>query len=306
MSQHKSYNFLIDKAKEFVENREFEKAIDYYQEAFMLEIQMQDLYEYGYLYMDLEKYALAREVFLSLIDIYPNEKGAYYALGLIYEELRIQNEAIDMYLAALKIEPRYVQCIFNLANIYLDQEDFKEAKSRFHQILTIEPDHYWTNLNLGSLYEQEGNFELAKRHTLKAQEIDDTQAMLHYNLGVIYTKEGNITKAIEEYTKELTKTNPYELTFRNLALLFKETKQFQKAKLILLEGIKSLKDDLSLWYNLGCIYALEDKFQDAYEAFVIAASLNYKILNDIKKDKELESFLESNEYVQLIRFFKQK
>lgn len=304
MKPNKSYLTLIEKAKEAIESNQIETAIQCYQEAFLLEIQSQDLMDYGYLHMDLEKYALAREIFLSLLDIKPDEKEAYYALGLIYEELHMTEDAKQMYLAALAIDSNYIQCLFNLANLFVDENNLTEAKERFHQILSIEEKHYWTNLNLGSIYEQENELELAKTHTLKAKEADNTKGMVHYNLGVIYTKEGKYSEAIAAYKEELTKNAPYELTFRNLALLYKDIKAFREAKEVLLKGIKNQKDDVSLWYNLGCIYAIEMNFQDAYEAFVIAVSLNYQVLIDIPKDIELKDFIKSKEFIQLIAFFK--
>ena len=69
----------------------------------------------------------------------------------------------------------------------------------------------------------------------------------------------------------------------------------ENSKYYYLKGIQNNQESLSLWYNLGCVYALEENFDDAYQCMLYVA-LKYKDIfetikyvvessNKFKKDK---------------------
>jgi len=104
----------------------------------------------------------------------------------------------------------------------------------------------------------------------------------------------------------LKKENGYHMTYLNIALLYKDIySNYEKSQYFLLEGISKYKDNVDLWYNLGCLYAIKEDYSNAINCFYYAAIKEPKIITTIEEDSELISFIKKGYYKELLEKIKQ-
>ena len=125
--------------------------------------------------------------------------------------------------------------------------------------------------------------------------------MVNFNLGVVYEKMKQYDRALKHYLKELTSEKPYNFTYFNLGILYKDGfKDYENAKLSYLKGLEENQDQYLIWYNLGCLYALMDDYDNAYDCFVFVFYKDRHLFNYIKTDNELNEFRNSLQYQKII------
>ena len=135
---------------------------------------------------------------------------------------------------------------------------------------------------------------------LKANADDKNEKMSAYNLGVIYAKKKDYDNAIKYYKEEITKENFYPYAYYNLGIIYKDRYQdYEKAKECYIECLKYLKNDSSLWYNLGCAYVLLNDFVNATDCFYCAINIKPDILGYMDEDQEIKTYIINKEYKNL-------
>lgn len=308
------YNELIERAQYYGNQANWDKCIEYYKRAFEIMVRVDDLLDLSIVYLQIDNSFLALQGIESVISILPEDFRGYFYKGIYYEHLNQDSEALKYYLKALELESNVSEIYFKIGRIYDDLSDNEEkiednneidknitrAKEYYLKALAIDPNHYYANLNLGSIYERESNLDKALQYTLKSYETDKNEKMASYNLGVIYSKLGKHEEAIKCYLDEVTKKDFYPFAYYNLGIIYKDQyKDYFKAKEYYLKGLKYLQKDPSLWYNLACTHVLTNDFQNAYDCFYCAISLNPKILGYLEEDDEVKKFIESSYFERL-------
>ncbi len=307
--KNKKYQKLIEQAKICYIEEQFSEAIKLYEQAFEIKMLLKDYLMYGYLLVDLEEYSKAEKMFDDLL-IQFDISEVHYALANIYEKTKRYFKAIEMYKKVIEQTPDFEQVHFSLAYIYDDlSEERKEQKDgefvtkaieHYEIAIELNQENFWSHINLGSIYERYDENELALKHFLKAYEIDKTKEMVCYNLGVIYYKLKDYITSLKYYEEELKKEHPYISTFYNLGILYKDGFQdYDKAKYYYLKALEEHKEDYNIWYNLGCIYALQKNYSEAFECFKYIYYKNKKYLSYMPQDKELDQFRETEYYITL-------
>jgi len=295
------YNKLIAEAKQAYRLKKHDKAVRLYEEAFKEMIIVEDLIDLGLLYLDNKTPVKAKEAFKAIIDVFPDSPQGHYGLGLAYEQLGKKDYAEESYLKAIKVDYTFAQAYFNIALIADDNNDEQKTYDYYKKTLLYNPEHFWANLNLGSLYEKNNYLDLALTHTLKAYKINPKEKMVTFNLGVIYGKLGNFEKAVKYYKEELKKPKCYFMTHLNIALIYKDIYgDLTNSRQFLLEGISRFKDNTTLWYNLGCVYALMKDYENAKNCLFYAVIKNPDLFNTVNEDEELIAFRDTDYYHELV------
>lgn len=313
--EKKNYDFsrgIIEKANIEYNKGNLDEACKLYEEAFNYFVTTGDVLEYAMVKMEQGDKERALELIDGVIEIEPNEFRGYYFKGVFREYQQDDSEALKMFLEAEKylnvndITKDYAVFYFKIARIYDDLSDqdgdkreefLANAKKYYKKALEIDEHLYYANLNLGSIYEKEDQLDEALELMLRANSDNKEEKMSAYNLGVIYAKKKEYDKAISYYLEEIGKEDFYPYAFYNLAILYKDIyKDYNKAKEYYIEGLKYLKNDHSLWYNLGCTYVLLNDFKSATDCFYFAISLNRSILDYMEDDKEISTYIINKEY----------
>lgn len=108
-----------------------------------------------------------------------------------------------------------------------------------------------------------------------------------FNVGVVLNKLGNVGEA-RKYYFESIKSNPfYPYSFLNLAVTYKEEKNYKKAIEILNKGLE-FNEEAFLYYNRGCNYINLKNYENSLKDVKKSIELNSFFIEYSKKDKELE------------------
>ncbi len=227
---------------------------------------------------DLGEFEIAEENYLLVLEIYARESGKqdeFYAntlnnLGTLYETIGSFKKAEICLQEALTIRenvlgpkhPDYAITLNNLGNLYIDLGLYHQAIVYLEKAVSVkasasgkESSEYATSLsNLGLAYLAAGNYVKAEPLLINALEIKKNKlgvwnpeyAACLNNLGHLYSTYGNLDNAERHfleakdiYSRGLKTDAGYTNTLNNLALVYKEKGEFQKAETAYQECIKS-------------------------------------------------------------------
>ena len=90
----------------------------------------------------------------------------------------------------------------------------------------------------------------------------------------------------------------------NLAIIYKENKDYEKAIDIINEGIKENENQGFLYYNRACFLVHVDKVKEAFYDIKTSVELNESFFYYMKKDSELNPIRDLDEYKQFIDYIK--
>lgn len=124
------------------------------------------------------QYNKAASFMQKVIELKPEDAGAYCKLGFYYENIGMNKEAIDAYNKAIEFDA-----------INLDA-------------------HY----RLGILYSRNDSHIVAMTHLKKARELGPQYAEVHYRLGIVYDKKKIYYEAIECFNKAI-EIDPFNLQY---------------------------------------------------------------------------------------------
>lgn len=307
-----AYEERIRIAQNLANDNKVDEAINEYEDAFKILVSPGDVLDLALLYLDNGNSYRSQELIDSIIRESPEDIRGYFYKGIYYETLDDDDSALDMYLKCIDLKKTdnneaISNIYFKIGRIYDDKSEDKEenekkkliekAKYYYDRAINSWSNNYYAYLNLGSIYEKENNLDKALELSLKANEISHDEKMSSYNLGVIYSKQGKYDKALECYKQEITKEDFYPFAYYNMGLIYKDFyHDYEKAKDCYIEGLKYLKKDASLWYNLGCVHVLLNDYNNAIDCFYCAICLNGDILSYMDEDKEIEVFVKSSAF----------
>lgn len=235
-----------------------------------------------------------------------NEIGV---LNLFLENLE-KAEASFQY--AMKLSPTWVIPYANLSVLYTIKKDFKNAESWGQQAVDLQPAYIKGQTNLGKAQESLGKYLQAEHHYREGIYYNwdfydgfERLAYLYtlfgkYNLAEIFFKE------MEARKKGIFPGFPAEGQFIEIAPI--EMSQWEiviRSEKELLEKIKKDPNDFKAWQELGQLYELENRFEEAENCFLKVIKIKptayqvYEYLGDLYsgtgKDDIFNLLAESND-----------
>ena len=305
MKELEEYRLKIEKAREAYYSGNLQMSIRLFEEAMGEVADENDVLDLGLLYMESGDFLRAEELIKSIIDRFSDHPRGYYCLGYVLEEIEEFDKALENYKKAYSLDRKSGKYCFALARMYDQVGKDNDAINLYIESNKLLNGDFWSCLNLGSLYERNNLLKEALEKTQEAYSIDPSKEMVNYNLGVIYSRMGENEKAVHHYLEEIKNKKSYNLAYFNLGILYKDIyNDYENAKYYYLRGIQKDQDNISLWYNLGCVYALEEKYEDAYRCLLYSCMKNDKVFDSILRDKELDDFVKSEYYEKLIKELK--
>jgi tetratricopeptide (TPR) repeat protein len=303
-------------ANGFEEIGKYQVSLKYLLEAFRMEPgNLLLLFDIGYCYEKLGQIKMSIDYYLRYLDKEPFSENAWYNLGILYTKAEMFEKAVEAYEFALAINPEFSLAYFNLANAYSNNDQFLKAIENYKEYLTYDGDSVEVLTYIGDCYESLKEFDLAFQYyedalklddlfsdayfgkanvkyqqndfiealtyIKKAIKIDDLNAEYHFLIGSIYSELKNEELACESFEKAYN----IEASEIDFVLAFNEalvkTKDFIKAKDILLNYLKDHKTDALVYYRLaGCFLWLNEN-EKAVDAFENGLRINSSIHEEI-------------------------
>jgi tetratricopeptide (TPR) repeat protein len=139
-SEQQQFVILINKAKEFMQQQQYEKAINEYREAVKMRPELPEPHNYiGICYFQLGEFRMARDTFKKAISLKPDFAFAYNNLGTTYYAQSHFDEAEEAFNEALKLNPKIASAYHNLGNIYLTHNEREKAIEYYKKAFQINP-----------------------------------------------------------------------------------------------------------------------------------------------------------------------
>ncbi|MBK8312076.1 MAG: tetratricopeptide repeat protein [Chitinophagaceae bacterium] len=262
--------------------KNFEKAIRYDENSLAINTELAQAY------LDLRRYALARETFLKLVrmgdetaanfkqiltlsfqlkqkdDVLlyanklkkadPSEKVAYY-IGRIHYENDNYGEAIKYLNEAIKEDPTNADAPYMIAHSYSDMMNYKLAVPYFKQAIELKPNESYWIYELSLIFYAMNNDKDALKYMLEAGEkgLKRDNDYLE-NLAIAYLNIGNLDEGVA-MLDEILKRKPSDLNILNMvAEAYYYKGKFDKAIEYWDKVLEYDKENFSSLYMIGMDY----------------------------------------------------
>jgi Flp pilus assembly protein TadD/peroxiredoxin len=234
-------------------------------------------FTYGVAFLQYEYLDQALTFFQQSIARNPSYAAAYYNVGLIYLNKSMFDEARSSLEKAVELGPANADAWNNLGVAYGQQGDYNRAQRGFQQALELQPTHLLAIQNMVKLYRFQDRLDDAQSLLEKAAALDPSQAELHQGLamllverkdlpraeaefelavrldagnvaalnglGVVLMQMGEASQAMERFEQCRRLAPSYDRPYLNMAVLYVNAGQPQKARELLSEYLAKQPDD---------------------------------------------------------------
>jgi len=153
---------LCLKAKQAIENREWEKAKQAYLMALGLRSDAPDIHMgLATVYFALRELTSAAHHFREVTRLDPLRAGAYINLGAVLNLSQEYDEAIAALQRGIKLDPQRVEGYYNLGLVYRRRGQFDLAIQAYREALRLNPRMADAQLNLANLYVEKQQYRQA-------------------------------------------------------------------------------------------------------------------------------------------------
>ena len=126
----------------------------------------------------------------DIIQLYPKEKEAYYALGGLEEGRNNPERAIENLKKALELDPGYAEALNRLAYVYSGRGSYEEAIGCLKRYASLQPGHANPFDSMGELYYRMGRLDDAIAKYKEALEVRPDFFPSRASLAYVYGLKG--------------------------------------------------------------------------------------------------------------------
>jgi tetratricopeptide (TPR) repeat protein len=244
----------------YLEFKKYDEAEKEYRKALEIDESMEPaLFDLAGLYYIKENYNKAAEIYEKILSIYPRNRIAKERLLNIYSILG-KKDNIESMIEELKNRSNPGDRSRQAVGLYyLRNGRLAESIKELDLIVSTWPGDYKSRYYLAMAYEKNGQSELALHHFRLIGE--DTELYIGSQIHIAYILDelGRHDEAIETVKRAIeTKRDEIDL-YMILSNVYESRKEFEKAKDIIIEGLKYDANNIELLYRLG---VLLDKLGD--------------------------------------------
>lgn len=192
----------------------------------------------------------------------PGDVDALAALTGCYGEAGNHQKALALTIEFLRLAPHNYILQNNQLIAYVNLKRYPEALEAGKLALRIKPDSAKTKYFMGMAYTQLNEFDKAFEFLNFSVNKDPEEPFHWFALGFVFYRTGDYDQAIKHYKTAIETSETY--------------------------GTK-IAARTSSWYNMACIYSVQNKIAESAHAFRKAVSLDKAYKNDLYEDDELEN-----------------
>jgi len=177
--------------------RDSEKALVDFSKAIELDPNNKDAYRTrGYTYYHLGEYENALADYNKVIEINPNDANSYWQRGDIYRLTGEYDKAITEYSRTIEIDRKNYVAYNNRGLTYSIQALYEKALDDFKKAISRQPSNFpYPNNNAGYVYLQQDKIDLAIKYFNKCLSMNDRFLAPNLNLALVYYENGDQEKA---------------------------------------------------------------------------------------------------------------
>lgn len=241
----------------------------------------------GYLYEESKDTQKALETYTFNVQLDPTFYEGHLHLGVLYYRLKKFPEATEHLGQAIALNPKQPESHIVQGLAYLQQEQFDKSAEVFQEGIRHNPKNADLHFNLGTAYDKLNRFDDVVRAMETAIKLDPHHADALNYLGYSYADRGIKIDQALSLTKQavaLKPDNGYYID--SLGWAYFKSGQLSEALAELQKAAALVGDDPVIYEHLGDIYAKQERYSDAREAWLHALEL------DPSNSKLMERFRE--------------
>lgn len=238
-------NQLLEKASEQKLRKEYDKAIETYNAAILLD---------------------------------PDFAISYFSRADVYDMKGRRQLAIEDYTRFISMDPaRAFLAYLNRGNVYEREGQYDKALNDFNQAIAMAPDHFFQYVNRGRLYQRMRRYDKAVEDFNKALALNPkgNEESIYVNRGFAYASMGQYDKAIDDFNKAITLNPEKTEAYFYRGSLYRARRQFDRAIPDFTKAIE-IKPDAETYFRRGAAYHGVGATDKAFDDFKKVISMNPK------------------------------
>lgn len=286
LSNIQAQQTLFEKGFDAFENREYEKAIEFYTQYIEKDGTLNTYYNRGLAYYYAKNFEAAILDFSIAIDLDSLDFEAYYNRGIIFYKQKKYPLAINDFEESIAINPEFSEAYTYLGLINYEKENFQEAIIFYDKAISINSTKAMAFYNRALCYQGLKKYEQAEIDFRLAIEAIESSTY-YWGLANLYFDQKRYADAVEQYEKaiELDSTNP--ILFFNKGICYYENNQFEPAIEDFKQSIALNNKDIDARWYLVLSHKALGNIEQALNFYkeVEALNPNYEFLNTINKSE---------------------
>jgi tetratricopeptide (TPR) repeat protein len=229
----------------------------------------------GYIYEESRDTQKALETYTFNVQLEPTFFEGHLHLGVLYYRLKRFPEATEHLGQAIALNPKQPESHIVQGLAYLQQEQFDKSAAVFQEGIRHNPRNADLHFNLGTAYDKLNRFDDVVLAMETAIKLDPHHADALNYLGYSYADRGIKIDQALSLTKQavaLKPDNGYYID--SLGWAYFKSGQLTEALAELKRAAALVGDDPVIYEHLGDIYAKQQRFSDAREAWLHALELD--------------------------------
>lgn len=174
-------------------------------------------------------YSEAICIYSDIIEISPDNAGAYNGRGYAYYMKGDYDNALPDLMNAIRLEPNYAAPQLNLGNIFFYTDSLDKALEHYSKAVTIEPDEAKNFYSRANCYRDLGNAELAIADYDEAIRLNPRFQNAFCNRGDLHRRLGKLDLAEKDFLVAINLDPTDDKPLYNLALIHMDRKEYTKA-----------------------------------------------------------------------------
>ncbi len=200
-----------------------------------------------------------------------NSAEEYERLGDINLQREDITAAFINYTKALQLEPERISVSYKTGRLFLYRGMTEDAKREFEKILKKDPDNAFAYEGMGRAYLLENNNEKATEYFVKSLKKNDRLWEVHDLLGIAYDRQKKFSLAIDQYRMALSLKPDATAVYNNLGVSYYLLGEYEKAKDAFITAIEKGEEGSKVYNNLALTLGKLGEYRQAQEAFTRAA-----------------------------------
>ncbi|MEW6079014.1 MAG: tetratricopeptide repeat protein [Thermodesulfobacteriota bacterium] len=225
---------------------------------------------------------------------------AYNSFGGVLLKNHQYDEAKKYFDKSLKLAPQYAPAYGNLGAASFIEERYDKAIEYYNIAIAIEPTNPEYYFNLALIMQSQGDVENAVinyRHSLR---LDPNQANIYFFLGNIFLDKNNNQESIAYFLEALKISPNFLPVLIKLGQIYYQNREYNKS-IEYFKRVLELQPDLKkTYFNIACLYAKLNDLDMAIHWLQLAVDKGYDNWDNIKKDPDLNSIRQTDDYRRII------
>ena len=205
--------------------------------------------------INLSKFSESLNLLKNLENLYSNDVNFNNLIGFVYQNLNDFNNANNYYRKSLELDNTNFDSNFNIGILNYKKKNFKEAEKIFVNLSKKFTENKDIFYNLGVIKYEMELYKEAIKYFEKALNLNDKFYFAQHHLAECYEKLNNIDLAIENYIKaEVINLYKFNNTLNNLGNIFLKLKKYDQSEKYFLNALNYQGNAQVIYNNLAVLY----------------------------------------------------